>query len=127
MRLPALPESVPAARTRARRFVRVPPTREDALALLVTELVGGMVTSGPPTPQRVIELTMADVGDGIRVEARRTDNDLMPMGLEGGETSELQMRLLDRLADGWGEDDGVRWFELRTRVAQGAQPTARQA
>lgn len=125
LRLPALPESVPTARTRARRFVRVTPTREDALALLVTELVGSVVTGGPPTSARVVELTLSEVDHGVRVTARRTDSEVV--GLGDPEVGDLSTRLLDRLADGWGDDDGMRWFELRTRVAGGAQPSARRA
>lgn len=126
LQLPALPESVPAARTRARRFVRVPPNREDALALLVTELVGAVVTGGPPTPQRVVVLKLAEIEDGVRVEARRTDGGLLSLEAPD-EQSDLSRRLLDRLSDGWGGDEESRWFELRTQVVAGAQPSARQA
>jgi hypothetical protein len=127
LRLPALAESVPTARTRVRRFVRLPPNREDALALLVTELVGGMVTGGPATAQRVIELRLSDTADGVRVSVRRTDVEPDPIGSELGRDRAIALRLLDRLADRWGDDDGLRWVELRTTIDAGGQPAARYA
>jgi hypothetical protein len=120
LHFPALPESVPAARTRARRFVRLPPSREDALALLVTELVAGVVTGGPPSGERVVELRLLRSRDGVRVVVRRTDVDVAPIGRGAGETGDLTACLIERLADGWGEERGVRWIELRTHVVEEA-------
>jgi hypothetical protein len=115
LRLPALPESVPAARTRTRRFARLPPTRENALALLVTELIAGMVTAGPPTPERVVELRLVNEEGGIRMSVRRTDHAIALPGVDVGDEHPLALRLLDRLSDGWGDhEDGTRWVRLRT-------------
>jgi hypothetical protein len=117
LRLPALPESVPAARSRTRRFARLPPTREDALALLVTELIAGMVRAGPPTPERVVELRLVNEEDGIRLSVRRTDHVVAPVAADPGRGHPLALRLLDRLSDDWGDnEDGTRWVRLRTHV-----------
>jgi hypothetical protein len=86
------------------------PTTMAKLRLLVTELV---VAALVPAETRPLELSVRVVGGTIRAE-------LAPVA-EGEELSPPErprrwnLFLVNRIADRWGSDGGVVWFELDVR------------
>ena len=88
----------------------LPPETMAKLRLLVTELV---VAALAPAENRELRLSVRVAGDTIRAE--------IAPGAEGEELvapvlpRRWSLFLVNRIADRWGNDDGVVWFELNVR------------
>jgi anti-sigma regulatory factor (Ser/Thr protein kinase) len=88
------------------------------LALLLSELVTNAIQHGGAGPDEMIQVRLASTPKRVRVEVHD------PGSLGGGPRDRLDaesggygLLLVDRLADGWGQEDteaggSLAWFEL---------------
>jgi hypothetical protein len=111
LRLPWAPEAVDESRAALAKVRGLRGAVEDRLALLVTEVVGEAVRSPDGKPEGLgLKVTI----DGrVRVEVRYGGSALDPVAASGG----FGFKLLDHLADRWGAEPGVVWFELEREPA----------
>jgi hypothetical protein len=106
VRLPRAPEAVDQARAALAEVRGLRAAVEDRLGLLVSEVVGGAVRD---SDGRADGLELKVVVDGVvRVELSDDAGQLDPLGAGFG------FRLLDHLADSWGAEARLVWFELET-------------
>jgi hypothetical protein len=90
----------------------LPPETMAKLRLLVTELV---VAALAPAENRELVLSVRVAGDTIRAEiaAAADGEELAAPALP----RRWNLFLVNRIADRWGDDDGVVWFELDARAS----------
>jgi hypothetical protein len=105
LRLPWAPEAVDESRAALAKVRGLRGAVEDRLALLVTEVVGEAVRSADGKPDGLVLKVTVD--GHVRVEVRDAAGGLDPAARGG-----FGFKLLDHLADRWGAEPGVVWFEL---------------
>ena len=106
VRLPWAPEAVDQARAALVEVRGLRAAVEDRLGLLVSEVVAEAVRNAGGERDG-LTLRVA-VEDRVRVEMSDTTGLLDPLAAAGG----FGFRLLDQLADSWGAEPGLVWFEL---------------
>jgi hypothetical protein len=106
LRLPWAPEAVDESRAALAKVRGLPGAVEDRLALLVTEVVGEAVRSSDGKPDGLLLKVVID--GRVRVEVRDAGSGFDPVAASGG----FGFKLLDHVADRWGAEPGVVWFEL---------------
>jgi anti-sigma regulatory factor (Ser/Thr protein kinase) len=113
-RFPATYQSLRVARQAAAEFARpvLPAQRCFELSLLVHELAAATVAESDPLVRNAYTLELQEDPDrqALRVEIEASRH------VDYGEI----LRFLELLADDWGSDGGLAWFEYRIGPAVGA-------
>lgn len=106
VRLPWAPEAVDESRAALAKVRGLRAAVEDRLALLVTEVVGEAVRHADGKPNGLMLKVTLD--GSVHVEVRDSGSGFDPVAASGG----FGFKLLDHLADRWGAEPGIIWFEL---------------
>jgi hypothetical protein len=105
--LPRAPEAVDQAREALSKLRGLRPAVEDRLALLVTEVVGEAVRNANGGGDGLMLKVLLD--DIVRVDVAAEGAGFDPVAARAG----FGFKLLDHLADSWGAEPSLVWFELK--------------
>ena len=106
VRLPWAPEAVDKARAALAEVRGLRSAVEDRLGLLVSEVVGEAVRDSAGEANGLLLRVL--LNGIVRVELSDAGGRLDPVGSNAG----FGLRLLDHLADSWGAEARLVWFEL---------------
>jgi anti-sigma regulatory factor (Ser/Thr protein kinase) len=111
-----------ARRAIAANASTLPPSVQDDVSLLVTELVTNAVLHGGAAPHRPIQLELTTRADRIRVEVvdPGTHWEAPPEPRKGDSSGGWGLYMVDRIAERWGVSPASNgtsvWFELPAGV-----------